>query len=153
MDPNLPVSEALPLAQVTAIGLVPQRIAVWVAGTLGIVGVVMAAIGIYGVTSYAVSRRIREIGIRMALGADRPGVRRLILRQTMTLSVTGIVIGLLLGGIGARLLESLLVGVRPWDPVALGGACLLFAVMTLAASYVPLRRATQVDPAQALRSN
>ena len=152
MNPNLPVTEALPLSEVTAIGLVPQRVAASVAGSLGLVGLLLAAIGIYGVTSYAVSRRTREIGIRMALGADRRSVLGLVLRQGFVLAAIGVAIGIAIAAAGSRLLESLLFGVRGIDPVTFGGACMLFALVTLAATYVPARRAARVDPMAALRS-
>jgi putative ABC transport system permease protein len=152
ISPNLPVSEALPLREVTAIGLVPQRIVGSVAGTLGIVGLVLAAIGIYGVTSYSVSHRTREIGIRVALGADRGRVLRLVLRQGLILAGIGVAIGVVLAALGSTLVESLLYGVRGLDPVTFVGACLLFAVVTLAATYIPARRAARIDPMTALRS-
>jgi predicted permease len=153
MNSNLPVTTAMPLTEVTAIGLIPQRIAASVAGTLGIVGLLLAAIGIYGVTSYAVSRRTREIGIRMALGADRRAVVRLVLRQAMNLAAIGVAIGLAAGAAASQLLRSLLFGIRAIDPVTFGGAALLFTVIALAASYIPARRATRVDPMVALRTD
>jgi hypothetical protein len=110
MNANLPVTTAMPLSEVTAIGLIPQRIAASVAGTLGIVGLLLAAIGIYGVTSYTVSRRTREIGIRMALGADRRVVLALVLRQTMAVTAIGLAIGLAGGAAASQLLRSLLLG-------------------------------------------
>ena len=152
INPNLPIAEALPLSQVTAIGLVPQRIAAAVAGTLGIVGLLLAAIGIYGVTSYAVSRRTREIGIRIALGADGPSVLRLVLRQGVVLAAVGAAIGTVIAAVGSMALESLLFGVPGLDPITFAAACLLFAAVTLVASYVPARRAAMVDPMEALRS-
>lgn len=152
MNPNLPVVEAMPLGDITAIGLVPQRIAAAVAGTLGIVGLLLAAMGIYGVTSYGVGRRTREIGIRMALGADRRGVMRLVLRQASMLALTGISIGLVLGTAASQALRSLLFGVSALDPIAFGGAAALFALISLAASYLPARRAARVDPMIALRA-
>jgi putative ABC transport system permease protein len=152
MNSNLPVTTAMPLTEVTAIGLIPQRIAASVAGTLGIVGLLLAAIGIYGVTSYGVSRRTREIGIRMALGADRRAVVRLVLRQAMHLAAIGVAIGLAAGAAASQLLRSLLLGISAIDPVTFGGAALLFSVIALAASYVPARRATRVDPMVALRT-
>jgi putative ABC transport system permease protein len=152
MNPNLPLTEALPLSEVTAIGLVPQRIAASVAGSLGLVGLILAALGIYGVTAYAVSGRTREIGIRIALGADEGRVLRFVLRQGLMLAGIGVTIGVLLAGAGSTLIESLLFGVRPLDPATFFGTCLLFALVTLAATYIPARRATKVDPMVALRS-
>ena len=122
------------------------------AGSLGIVGLVLAAIGIYGVTAYAVSRRTREIGIRVALGADEGRVLRLVLRQGLILAAIGVGIGIVLAGIGSTLVESLLYGMRGLDPVTFLGACLLFGVVTLAATYIPARRAVRINPVTALRA-
>jgi predicted permease len=152
MSPNLPLTVAMPLGDVTAIGLVPQRIVASVAGSLGIVGLVLAAIGIYGVTAYAVSRRTKEIGIRVALGADRGRVLRLVLRQGLALAGIGVAIGVVLAALGSSLLESLLYGVRGLDPLTFGAACALFAVVTLVATYIPARRAARIDPMVALRA-
>lgn len=152
MNPNLPVTLAMPLSEVTAIGLVPQRIAAAVAGSLGIVGLLLAAIGIYGVTSYAVSRRTHEIGIRIALGADRGGVLRLVLRQALVLTAIGVGIGVIGAVALSQLLRSLLFGISSVDPIAFGGAVALLALTALTASYIPARRAARVDPMVALRA-
>ncbi|MGH9410780.1 MAG: ABC transporter permease, partial [Vicinamibacterales bacterium] len=152
MNPNLPVVEAMPLSDVTAIGLVPQHVAAAVAGALGLVGLLLAALGIYGVTSYGVGRRTREIGIRMALGADGRGVVSLMLRQTSGMAAAGIGIGLALAILGSQALRSLLFGVSALDPIAFGGAAVLFALVSLAASYLPARRASRIDPMMALRA-
>lgn len=152
MNPNLPITVAMPLADVTAIGLIPQRLVASVAGSLGLVGLVLAAIGIYGVTAYAVSRRTREIGIRVALGADQGRVLRLVLRQGLMLAGTGVAIGVGLAAVGSTLVESLLFGVPGLDPVTFVGACVLFAIVTLGATYVPARRAARIDPISALRA-
>ena len=152
MNPNLPVIEASPLSEITAINVIPQRIAAAVAGTLGIVGLLLAAIGIYGVTAYAVSRRTREIGIRVALGARDADVMRLLLRQGATLAATGVVIGLLLAAAGSQLIASLLAGISGLDPVTFGGAAILFTAVALLATYLPARRALNVDPMVALRN-
>ena len=153
LNPNLPVISAMPLSEVTAIGVVPQRIAASVAGSLGIVGLLLAAIGVYGVTSYAVSRRTREIGIRVALGADRGRVLRLVLRQGLVLAAIGVGIGIAIAAAGTRLLESLLFGVTGLDLTTFAFACVLFAIVTLLASYLPARRATRVSPMAALRND
>jgi putative ABC transport system permease protein len=122
-------------------------------GLLGLVGLLRAAIGIYGVTAFAVSRRTREIGIRMALGADQGRVLRLVLRQGFSLAAIGIASGVAVASAGAILLESLLFGIPGLDPLAFGSACLILALVTLAASYIPARRAARVDPVVALRSD
>jgi predicted permease len=152
LNPNLPVTAAMPMSDVTAIGLIPQRVAAAVAGSLGVVVLLLAAIGIYGVTSYAVNRRTREIGVRMALGANPATVLRLVLRQGLTLTALGVVIGLFAGAAGAQLLRSLLFGISALDPIAFVGAALLFGAVSLAASYLPARRAMRVDPMVALRA-
>jgi predicted permease len=152
LNPNLPITTAMPLEQVTALILIPQRIAGAVAASLGVVVLLLAAIGIYGVTSYSVSRRTREIGIRMALGADRLTVLRLVIRQGLVLTGIGVALGLAVGAAGAQVLRSLLFGVSALDPLAFGGAAALFGMVALAASYLPARRAARVDPMLALRA-
>ncbi len=151
MAPRLPVIQAMALEQITAIGLVPQRIAASVAGSLGLVGLLLAAIGIYGVTSYAVSRRTREIGIRIALGADTSAVLSLVLRQGLLLAAIGVAVGVAMAAAGSQVLGSLLFGIAGLDPIAFGAACLLFAAVALLATYIPARRAATVDPIIALR--
>jgi predicted permease len=152
VDPNLPVGTTQTAEEYSALGLLPQRIALGVSGALGIVGLLLAAIGIYGVTAYAVTRRTREIGIRLALGAPHTSVFRLVLGQGMALVAVGCVIGLLLAAAVSSLLASLLFGLPPVDPVTFVGAAALFGFTGLAACYAPARRATKVDPMIALRS-
>ena len=152
MNPNLPVTEALPLSDITALNTIPQRIAAAIAGTLGVVGLLLAAMGIYGVTSYAVSRRTREIGIRIALGAASRDVMRLLLWQGILLAGTGVVLGLAIAAAGSQVLQSLLYGISGMDPVTFGAACALFVAVALVATYVPARRALAVDPMVALRN-
>src|SRR5262249_55277023 len=151
LNPNLPVTNAMPLSEVTAILLIPQRIAAALAASLGVVVLLLAAIGIYGVTSYSVNRRTREIGIRMALGADRRSVMRLVVRQGVVLTAAGVALGVVAAAAGAHLIRGWLLGVSAFDPVAFGGAARLLAAVSLAASYLPARRAMRVDPMIALR--
>jgi predicted permease len=152
MDPNLPMVTTQSAEDYAALGLLPQRIAVAVAGSLGVVGLLLAAIGIYGVTAYVVARRTREIGVRVALGADRGNVMRLILREGMTLTTIGLAIGVALAGAVAQLLTSLLFGISPFDPVAFGIAAVLFLSIPAAACFVPARRATRITALEALRT-
>ena len=151
MDPNLPIVMSQTLEDTMALGLVPQRVVVSVSGGLGVVGALLASIGIYGVTAYAVARRRREIGIRMALGAQRGDVVGMILRRGMRLALIGSAIGLLLAAAASQALVVFLVGVQPLDPAIFGGAAAFFAVVGLVACYLPARRATTVDPLVALR--
>ncbi len=119
--------------------------------SLGLVALLLAAIGIFGVTADAVSRRTREIGIRMALGATREAVRGLVLRQALALAGTGVAVGLAIAAAASKVLESLLFGVSGLDPVTFAGACALFTAVTLIATYVPARRAMSIEPVEALR--
>ena len=151
MNPNLPIAPFRTLEESMALGLVPQRVAASITGGLGVVGLLLAAIGIYGVTAFAVSRRMREFGIRIALGAQRRDVLRIVLRQGLWLTTTGCTIGLILAAAAAQALTSFLVGLSPLDPVMFAGAAALFVAVGLAACYGPARRATSLDPLAALR--
>ena len=151
MDANVLLGTARPARDITSLGLLPQRIASSVAGGLGVVGLLLAAVGIYGVTAYAVARRIREFGVRIALGATRGDIVRLVLREGMGLTIAGSIAGLALSAGAARLVASFLFGLEPGDPATFIGAAALFAVVGLAACYLPARRATQIDAMEALR--
>jgi hypothetical protein len=151
MNPALPIMSTQTLEDSVSLGLAPQRVMASVAGTLGIVGLLLAAIGIYGVTAYAVARRTREIGIRVALGAGRSDVVRMVLREGVWLTLAGSAIGLLIAGAIGRVLSGFLFGIPPIDPVTFTGTTFLFVMIGLAACYVPVRRATRIDPTQALR--
>jgi predicted permease len=152
MNANLPILSAHTLEERQTGPVVLQlRIAALVSGTVGLVGLMLASIGIYGVTAYAISRRTREIGIRMTLGAQRADVVRTVLRQGMSLVAIGAGIGLLLAAVAGRVLARLLFGLPSLDPVTFGGATVLFAAIGLAACYVPIRRATRISPVEALR--
>jgi predicted permease len=151
MDPNLPIVHTRTLEDQTSPMLVQLRLSASVAGAVGLVGLLLAAIGVYGVTAYAVTRRTCEIGIRIAMGAQRADVLRMVMRQGMWLVGLGSAMGLLLAAAGSRLLVRLLFGVPPLDPLTFGGAAVLFAMIGLTACYVPARRATRIDATEALR--
>jgi len=151
MNPNLPITSAQTLDDSVALGLAPQRVAATVAGSLGIVGLLLAAIGIYGVMAFAVTRRTREIGIRLALGAQRGNVITMILREGLFLTTIGLAIGVTLAAAVARVIAAFLFGIPPIDPITFAATAVLFATIGLAACYVPVLRATRVDPVRALR--
>jgi predicted permease len=151
MNPNLPIVSSRTLDDESSPGVTQLRVSASVSGAVGLVGLLLAAIGIYGVTAYTVTRRTREIGIRIAMGAERSDVFRMVLGQGMSLVAIGAVIGLLLAAAATRLVVRLLFGVPPLDPLTFGGAAVLFAVIGLAACYVPARRATRIDATEALR--
>lgn len=129
----------------------PSRIVAMLAGSLGALGMLLACIGVYGVVSYAVSRRVREIGIRMTLGADAREVKSLILRQAMRPVAIGALIGIAGCAAVSQILNSMLFGISSHDPVAFVVVPLILLSVALAASYIPARRATKVDPMVALR--
>ena len=112
----------------------------------------LAAIGLYGVIAFGVTRRTREIGVRMALGAERRKVLGLVLRQGMILTVAGLAIGLASALALGRVLTDLVYGIAPNDPVTLSAAAVFLAAVSLTATYLPARRATKVDPMTALRA-
>ncbi len=151
LDPDLPFLEVVSLAEYVEIGFLPQRVAGTVAGILGAVGLLLGTVGIYGVTAYAVGQRVREIGIRKALGARGDMVVRMVVRQGMRAPAVGIAAGLLLALAASRVLGTLLIGVRPGDPLTFLGVVGILAGVALLANYVPARRAARVDPMIALR--
>jgi ABC-type antimicrobial peptide transport system permease subunit len=120
-------------------------------GVIGVVGLVLAAVGVYGVLSYNVSQRTAEIGVRMALGAAHGRVINLIVGQGVFLAAMGVVVGLVLAPLGTWFGRSLFYDVGPFDPATFIGVAAFLLLVALLASYLPARRATRVDPVQALR--
>jgi putative ABC transport system permease protein len=118
---------------------------------LGLIGLVLALVGVYSVISYAASQKTHEIGVRMALGANRGDILKMVLRQGFILVGAGLIAGLVMTFLAARGIGSLLVGVSPSDPVTLISVALLLAVVGLVASYIPARRAMNVEPLRALK--
>jgi predicted permease len=151
LDPNLPIFNIMTLDAATSISLLPVKVAAAVAGTLGILALVLGAIGLYGVMSYLVRQRTREIGIRMALGAQSGAVIDLVTRHGMRWTAIGLVLGLAASLAVAKLIEGFLYGIGPADPTAFIGIALLLSGTAYAACYIPAKRASRLDPLMALR--
>jgi len=151
LDPNLPLFEVKTLNDHLRLAFFPSRVAASVLGAFGIVALMLAAMGIYGVTSYAVAQRTHEIGIRMALGAQLADVLKLILNHGVKLILIGVGLGLAGAYLVTRAITSLLYGVSATDPVTFILVSLGLAAVALIACYIPARRATKVDPLVALR--
>jgi hypothetical protein len=152
VEPSLPVLFLMPFDDMAAIALTPQRVTAWIASAVGVAGVGLAALGLYGLMAFLVTQRTREIAIRMALGASAAEVRRSTLGAAARLGAIGAAIGLGLAfGVG-RVLRALLVGVEVVDPVSWAAAIALAMAVLAAASWGPARRAATTDPAQALRA-
>jgi putative ABC transport system permease protein len=153
LAPDLPIFDAHTMQQ--AIhglgGLFMFRLAASLAGVMGILGLTLATVGVYGVVSFGAAQRTREIGIRMALGATRRGILVAIIQQGLQFTLIGVATGLAGAFALSRLLRSMLVGVKPGDPGTFIGVSLLLLAVALLASYLPARRATKVDPMVALR--
>lgn len=151
LDPGQPVSAVKTMDEYVAGSLKPQRIAVSLLGTFSALALFLAALGLYGVISYGVSRRTQEIGVRMALGAESRQVWSMVMRQGLELAITGILAGALAALFVARLLTSQLYEVRSFDPSTFVLTSLALLAVALLACYIPARRATKVDPIVALR--
>ena len=152
VDPSLPVSNIGTLDGVVAKSISQQRFYMLLFAIFAAVAMVLAAIGIFGVLSYAVSQRTREIGIRMALGAREGSVIRLIVVQAMILVVTGVAAGTIAALFLSQTMTKMLFGVTPTDPATFASVAGVLLGVALFASYLPARRATRVDPVIALRA-
>jgi predicted permease len=152
LDPNMPVFDVKTLDEHIGVSLFLPRMAATLLSLFGLLALLLAAIGLYGVMSYSVSQRTREIGIRISVGATRRDVLKLIMGQGLILSLVGIVIGLVAALAVTRLIANLLFGVNANDPATFGLIALLLACVALAACYLPALRATRVDPMIALRN-
>jgi predicted permease len=152
LDPLLPTPAVTTLSAETSGVLAPQRMAALVTAVLGFVGLLLAAVGLYGIVAYLVGQRTREIGVRMALGADRRDVLRLAVGDGMRPVAVGMAIGLVLALGATRLMMSFLFGVSPLDAVSFVGGAVMLTAVALTASYLPARRAAATDPMRALRT-
>jgi len=153
IDPDLRVMQSMTLAQHLATSRLPAQIGAVLLSTFAAMGMALAAVGVYGTVRYMVAMRTREVGIRMALGADSAGVARLLATHGVRLVLVGGVIGLAASLLAGRFLGSLLYGVGMFDPVALTGPPLVLGVAAWLAAYLPARRASRVDPLAALRTD
>jgi putative ABC transport system permease protein len=151
IDPDQPVAEVRTMERVLANTVARPRLIVYVLGGFAAVALLLAALGLYGIVSYSVTQRRRDIGVRVALGAQRGDVLRPILREGMMLTGCGLALGLAGAFASTRVMQSLLFGVEATDPVTLLGVAMFLFATALAASYIPARRATRLDPVVALR--
>ena len=151
LDPELPLATVRTMDEWVSSSAMQPRLSALIVGVFAAMAVLIAAIGIYGVLAYSVTQRTREIGLRIALGARREGVVRLIVKEGMTVAAIGIGTGLVgASGLG-RAVNSLVYGLAPRDPLTFAGVAAMLAFVALAASVLPARRAARVDPIVALR--
>jgi ABC-type antimicrobial peptide transport system permease subunit len=152
LDPQLAITNIRSMEQLLDYSVAQQRFMMLLLTVFGAVALSLAAIGIYGIMSYAVKRRTREIGIRMALGGSPRDVVRLVVGQGMQLAVIGLGVGLLAAMAATKLMTDMLFGITPRDPVTFGTIAVLLAGVAMIASWIPARRAVQTDPTTALRT-
>ncbi|MBX6365012.1 MAG: FtsX-like permease family protein, partial [Gemmatimonadetes bacterium] len=151
VDPSLPAPEFGLLSDLVGASLAPDRAVAAVMGAFAAVALLLTAIGIYGVLAYTVRQRTHDIGIRLALGADRGRIVRLIVRQGVAMAGAGMIVGLLASAALTRVLAHMLYGVRPGDPRVYAAVVVTLAAAALLASWLPARRAARLDPSEALR--
>jgi len=151
LDPNLTINSIRTLQQQIDLSFDQERAVASLAGLFGVVALVLAAVGLYGVTAYTVAQRTNEIGIRMALGADRPKVIRLVLGGAFKRVLVGLLLGLPLAVGAGRLISAQLYGVSSWDPLALTVAAGALAICSFLAAIIPANRAASISPMNALR--
>jgi predicted permease len=151
LDPNLAITNVQTIGEILDQGLWAPRMGAALLAIFGGLALVLAALGVYGVLSYSVNQQTREIGIRMAMGAERSDVLQLVVGQGLKLTAAGLVLGVVVALVLTRQLSSLLFGVSASDPVTFGGVALILLLVALLACYIPARRATRVDPLVALR--
>jgi putative ABC transport system permease protein len=151
LDSQIPVSDIASMDELMAGSLAQQRFNMLLLGIFALLALILASVGIYGLTAYAVGQRTHEIGIRMALGAQRRNVLRLVLAEGARLVFIGILIGLVGGLVLTRLMRSMLYEVKPADPATYAAVAVLLAILALLACYLPARRAASVEPMAALR--
>ena len=152
IEPGLVFINSATMETSLALSLLPDRMAAMLASGFGAIGTLLAAIGLYGVIAFSVARRTREIGVRVAIGADRRDVLRLIMRQGLGLVAVGAGTGVLLAAALATLLGGILYGVGAFDPLAWGAALVVLLAAAGAANFFPARRAMRLDPVTALRT-
>jgi putative ABC transport system permease protein len=153
MDSDLPVASVRPMSAVLSDATATRRISFIILITIAMAAALIAAVGLYGVISFAVAQRTTEIGIRRALGASAGVVVRVVMQQATGAVVTGLAVGLLLAAWLGRFMASLLFEIRPLDPITFALVIALIAIVALAAGYIPARRATKIDPLTAVRGN
>jgi putative ABC transport system permease protein len=151
IDKNQPIDKVTTMTELVSRSMATRRFYMQLLVVFASLAFVLASVGIYGIVSYSVTQRTREIGIRLALGASRKDVLQMVLGEGFRLAIAGIGLGLAGAFAATRVLTSLLFEVKPTDPPTFIGLSLLLAMVALLASYVPARRATKVDPLQALR--
>jgi putative ABC transport system permease protein len=152
LDPNLPMYRVMSMAEVRYQSTMGDAVMAKIMGTLAVITLLLAVVGVYGVMAYSVSQRTQEMGVRLALGARPADVQRMVLRQGALLAIIGIVIGLVFASLLTRSLSIFLYGVSPFDPVTFVLVTATLLLSAVGATYIPALRATRVDPLDALRS-